>query len=170
MIDELVDEGISALVIVPLDDDAIRKRLRELVDSGIPVVFINSEIEGVEPLCYIGSDYFVSGQTVAGLMHHFANGQPMNLMVLHGNQYMTSHRQRMEGFLSELENLCTDYTLIRGAEITSDLQFAYQRACELLKEHPEINAVFTISSNITPCAKQFVTWGLSEKLSMLDLV
>lgn len=165
LIDELTAQGIAGLVIVPLNDDAVRARLRAAMDAGITVVTINTEIEGIEPLCYIGSDYRKAGQTAAGLMHLFSGGRHLDLMILKGNQYMMSHKERIEGFAQELESLGTDCALVGGFEITSDPAFAYQRAKELLQEHKQVNAVYTVTDSAFAVCRAIRELELVGKIS-----
>ena len=113
LIDELVAEGINALVIVPLESKEIVNRLQELSDRGIPVILLNSELTGFEPLCYIGSDYYVGGKTAAGLL----------------------------------------------GDITSDPEYAFRAAKEMLEKHPEINAVYTIPDNAAAVANAIQSCG-----------
>lgn len=152
-VNELVDLGISALIIVPLNDERIRRRLMELQDAGISVILINSEISDFAPFCYVGSDYYESGRTAAGLMYRFSNHQPLRIAIFSGNNYLSSHRQRLEGFLDELQRLHTDFTVIDRTEITNDFDYAYHCARAVLESHPEVNGIFTITSNIDPVCK-----------------
>lgn len=163
-IDELVSLGISALIIVPLDDERIRQRLIDLRDTGIPVYLINSEISDFTPTCYVGSDYYDSGRTAAGLMHRFANRQPLRLAVFTGNDYLRSHRQRLDGFLNEMEKLKTDLTLVERADVTSDFTYAYNCANAVLADHPEINSVFTIASNVVPVCSAISDAGRADDI------
>ena len=161
MIDELVDEGINGLVLVPLDNETIRSRIEELIKSGISVLLINSELTGIDPMCYLGCNYFESGQVVGALMHNFSGGKPMRLLILHGSQLMANHRQREEGFIHELETLGSVYEIVEKADITNDPEYAYKRTCEILKEHGGINAIFTITSNVPPVCKAINELGMT---------
>lgn len=147
MIDEVAALGISALVIVPLDDPSIRDRLQALADGGISVVLLQSELSGFEPMCYIGSDYYVSGQTAAGLMHNFTGGRPLKIALLNGSRYLSSHCLRRKGFLEEMQAYGTPYEIIETDDITNDPEYAYRQARELLEKTPAINAVFTVPDN-----------------------
>ncbi len=162
IINELVALGISGLVIVPLDAPSIRQRLKELMDAGIAVILVNSELPDFEPMCYVGSDYFISGQTSAGLLHLFANHQPVRLAICSGNYYLTSYRQRLEGFLAKLDQLQTNYEIVENIEITSDSEYAYNTTVGLLTNHPDINAVFTVSNNPVPVCKAIEDLRLTD--------
>lgn len=144
MINELIKLDISALVIVPLDDPAIRRRLQELSDDGLIIILLQSELPGFSPFCYIGSDYYVSGRTAAGLLYNFSGGSTTTVLMLNGSRYLSSHRLRRSGFLEELAAYQAPFTIIESKDITSDPEYAYHRARELLDRHPETRAVYTI--------------------------
>lgn len=164
LIDELVAEGIGGLVIVPLNDGAVRARLQQLSDDGIPVVVMNSDIENFQPLCYIGNNYDTSGRTAAGLVHLFMSGRHTNVMVLTGTQYMMSHNQRVQGFLNELEDLSADYELIGTFRITSDHMVAYETAMELLQKHPDTDVVFTAAGSVISVCRAIRELGLEDRI------
>jgi len=69
IIDELVEIGINGLAITPINHPVVAERLLRLSDSGIPVVTSNSDIPDCGRLAYVGSNYYKSGETAAGLMN-----------------------------------------------------------------------------------------------------
>jgi LacI family transcriptional regulator len=147
-IDELVAEGISGLVIVPLNDDKIREKLKHVQAAGIIIVTINSEINGFNSFCYIGNDYYRNGRTAAGLLHLFSRGEARNLMILTGTYFMMSHQQRIDGFIRELAILDFPYTFSGSFEITADGEFAYKTTFNLLRQYPDTDAIFTAAGNV----------------------
>ncbi|AEF85116.1 putative periplasmic binding proteins and sugar binding domain of the LacI family [Treponema primitia ZAS-2] len=164
LIDELYAEGISALAIVPLNDPSVRERLFQLKAAGITVVVLNSEIEGFEPFCYVGNDYYKSGRTAAGLLHLFARGKYQNIAVLKGTHYMMSHQQRIAGFMSELKALGTRCVVTEEADIIMDPVFTYEKTMILLKEHPDIDAIFTVAGNAIPVCQAIKDLGLIGRI------
>ena len=144
MIDNLVAQGISALVIVPLEDPAICQRLQELSASGIPVVLLQSELEGFEPLCYIGSDYYVGGRTAAGLLYNFTSGRSLKILLLNGSSYLSSYSLRHQGFLDEINSFGIPYQIIESDEITMDPEYAQRQAYSWLERYPDVDAIFTV--------------------------
>jgi LacI family transcriptional regulator len=164
LIDELVEEGIRGLVIVPLNTVEVRDKLRKLEAMGITVVVINSEIEGFTPYCYIGNDYYQSGRTAAGLFHLFSRGEPRKLTILKGTRYMLSHEQRIRGFLEELKALDDSYALIDGFELTLDPASAYEKTVELLRQNPDISAVYTVAGNVYSVCQAIGALGRQNRI------
>jgi LacI family transcriptional regulator len=169
LIDELADEGIQGLVIVPLNTAEVRDKLLELEARGITIVVINSEIEGYVPYCYIGNDYYQGGRTAAGLFHLFSWGKPQKLTILKGTQYMLSHEQRIKGFLEEMKALKDPYTLVEGFELTLDPGFAYEKTVELLKQNPDITAVYTVAGNVYSVCQAIQSLGRQNKNKIIHI-
>ena len=164
LIDELVEEGINALVIVPLESKDIVNRLQELSDRGIPVILLNSELTGFEPLCYIGSDYYVGGKTAAGLLHNFSKASSLKILLMNGSNYLSSQILRRRGFIDEITSLDPDCEIIESGDITSDPEYAFRAAKEMLEKHPEINAVYTIPDNAAAVANAIQSCGRTGSL------
>lgn len=55
MIDEMIAERIDGLIIPPINSKDIADRLKQLA---MPIVTVNTDIEYVNRLCYVGGDYF----------------------------------------------------------------------------------------------------------------
>ena len=65
IIEHLVDKGITALALNPINDDMIRDAIDEMTGGGIPVVTFTSDILRSRRLCFVGLDVVKSGR-VAG--------------------------------------------------------------------------------------------------------
>ena len=163
-VDELVEEGINALVIVPLESKDIVNRLQELSDRGIPVILLNSELTGFEPLCYIGSDYYVGGKTAAGLLHNFSKASSLKILLMNGSNYLSSQILRRRGFIDEITSLDPNCQIIESSDTTSDPEYAFRAAKEMLEKHPEINAVYTIPDNAAAVANAIQSCGRTGSL------
>ena len=173
LIDELMAENISGLAIVPANESALQKRLSALVSSGFPVVIVNSESEGVEPLCYIGSDYKFSGRTAAGVLHLAAGNQPIELLIFTGTETMLSHTWRITGFLQELTRIHPQCHLINiyklfGKTDTPNSHSTYLIASEMLKKHPETTAVFTAAGAIESVARAIKDSGMIDQITHIS--
>ena len=78
LIDELLEEGIDGLAIAPINHPVVAARLKALTQTGFPVVTTNSDIPDCGRIAYVGSNYYKSRETVAGLMH-LVCGESANL-------------------------------------------------------------------------------------------
>lgn len=164
-IDSLLSEGISGLIIAPTNGVDMQKKLNEVIEMGIPVVLVNTEIENVQPLCYIGIDYDVNGSTAAGLMNLISGQQRMKLIVFTGSQNVLAHTYRVTSFLQELNRLNAPYDLIDTCTIynsdhSSTEYESYLRCCDILRRHPETTAVFTAAGSVEASARAIKDMGM----------
>ena len=172
LIDQLLEDGISGLAITAVNDAAIQKRLNDLMAAGIPVVVLNSEIENISPLCYVGADYLFSGKTAAGILHLIARTEQTELLILTGSENMMSHTMRITGFLQELTRLEVPCHLIDICkvydrnEVSSD-SLAYETTLDMLHRHPETTAVFTVAGSVWAVARAIKEAGMVGKVTHL---
>lgn len=173
LIDELLEEGIAGLAITAVNDVAIQKRLNDLMAVGIPVVILNSEIENVSPLCYVGADYLFSGKTAAGILYLIARDRQTELLVLTGSESMLSHTMRITGFLQELTRLGMSCHLIDTCkvydrnEVSSD-SLAYETTVDMLRRHPETTAIFTVAGSVWAVSRAIRDAGMVGKVTHLS--
>lgn len=173
LMDQLLDEGISGLAIAAVNDPAIQRQVNSLMESGIPVVVVNSELEHVTPLCYVGADYLFSGRTAAGILGLIARQTHVELLIFTGTNMMLSHMNRITGFLQELTNLRIDCHLIDICKLfdsaeMSDERLAYQMAAARLAQHPEATAVFTAAGPVQIVARAIRDTGMRGSVTHLS--
>lgn len=139
-------EGIQGLIITPYNGDEIREELNKLVRSGIPVITVNSDAEGVRRLAYVGSDYYNSGKAAGALMKLVTSG-PVRLGIINGDDNILCHTQRIFGFTDALLDDERFQVVCRGESFDDD-EKSYQLVSGMLKDHPEINAFYFTAAGV----------------------
>lgn len=145
-IEELVVEGINGLAISPYNDNAIREKINELDDRGIPVVTLNTDIENSRRIAYIGCHFYRSGETAGGLMHLMTHG-PVCVGIISGSQNILCHTERIAGF----SHVAASYGNIHIVDIINnndDENESYRLTTTLLANHPEINALYFTAGGV----------------------
>lgn len=103
-IEELEEEGVHGLAIMPVECERIRVKLNSLTEEKkIPVVTFNSDIVGTKRICFVGMDNRKSGKTAAGLLGLLTRGMG-KILVITG--YFSNHvdNQRVDGFIEEIKS------------------------------------------------------------------
>ncbi len=146
-IDSLLSEGICALVIQPTIDEAVYNKLVSLNENGIPVVTVNTDIAGFEPLfCYVGNDFYTCGQTAANLMRLFTGGK-CNIGIVTGFSKARSHVDRVNGFRDYIKQY-PDMQIIDIAESQDNEMEAYYVTRIMLQKYPQIDAMFLVAGGV----------------------
>ncbi len=101
-IDELVELGIDALAIMPVECDGVREKLLYLIqEKQMPVIAFNTDIVGVKHLAFIGMDNQLGGRAAAGLLGTLMRGTGSVLGVI-GAFSNSTNLGRVNGFSEEL--------------------------------------------------------------------
>lgn len=151
-IEELYNEGINGLVISAYEDDRVRSWINRMTEEGIPVVTVNTDNKCSSRLAYVGVDARQSGRTAGQLMGMIRAGKPTKVGIITGSHQVLGHEERVEGFKEVVAESFPNIDVVFEAESQDDNYRGYQITKQMLKEHPEINAVFfTTGTNYGGC-------------------
>ncbi len=146
-IDELVREGVNGIAISPTNDERLSRKINELYEQGIPVVALNTDIKNCKRIAFVGSNYYQTGATAAGLMRLIAKGDDVHIGIVAGSTEILCHTERIAGFKNAIEK----YPHINVVEtiMNDDDDFiSYDMTSNLLATHPEINALFFAAGGV----------------------
>ena len=139
---ELQARGCRALALCTVNHPKISDKINEIAADGVPVVLINNNIPEAKRLCFVGPDYYRSGQIAAGMLDKCRRGQEINLLIVMGLKIHEGHSLRVQGFLKELDVRHVKYRLVKIVE-GMDNDIITQQACmQAFGENPEIDTVY----------------------------
>lgn len=168
-IDKLLAEGIHGLMLAPYNHPEVQKKIDEVVESGIPVVTVNTDINGSRRMAYVGSNYYQGGCTAAGLFSLMTSGET-ELGIITGSRNVLCHSDRIRGLVETLE---ASYPRIHIAEVLEnhDDEFeSYALTRQLLQENSKIDAVFFAAAGVFGGCKAIQESGRHPKVITFDEV
>ncbi|MDO4260927.1 MAG: LacI family DNA-binding transcriptional regulator [Eubacteriales bacterium] len=166
-IDALLEEGIHGLMLAPYNHPRIREKIDLLVSRDIPVVTVNTDIDGSRRMAYVGSDHFRGGCTAAGLLALMTQGE-VELGIITGSSNVLCHSERIRGLRHTLE---TSYPRIQVTEILEnhDDEFeSYALTRQLLQENPRIDALFFAAAGVFGGCRAIRESGRHPKVITFD--
>lgn len=101
VVENFVTRGVSGIVLAPLDDTALRPAVSNAVRSDIPVVIIDSDLQGDEHISFVATDNYRGGQLAGKEMARLLNGKG-RIVVLRYQEGSASTTNREKGFLDEI--------------------------------------------------------------------
>ncbi len=162
-IDELLAQGISGLAITPVNHELVAGRLLKLTSTGFPVVTANTDIPGCGRIAYVGSDYFKSGETAAGLMNQACGGKA-KVGIITGSHLVLCHSERVAGFSRRIA-LAYPGLAITGIEANNDDNIeSYIVTKRLLEAHPETDALYLVAAGVTGACRAAAESGRRLKI------
>lgn len=165
-IDELLHEEVGGIALAPHNDDRIRVRINELCEQGIPVVTLNTDIENSRRIAYVGSNYTKSGATAAGLMRLMTH-DTVHIGIITGSSDILCHTERIAGFTDTLKPYQDCMHIVSVIETHDDEIESYEQTSHLLKEHPEINALFFAAGGVYGGCRAITYLGLARQLCVI---
>lgn len=147
LLDQAVEGGTSGIAIAGFNSEATAAKLREISAKGIPVVTANTDIADCGCIAFVGSNYFRSGQTAAGMMRLITQGRA-KVGVLIGSYNVLCHTERVEGFISYLKAHAPNIEVISIHENSDEDFESFAVTKALLAQHPDITALFLASGGV----------------------
>jgi LacI family transcriptional regulator len=140
----------DAILVAPVFRLEGEQLLRQAAALNIPVVTINTNLDGVENLCYIGQESYQSG-VLAGRLLNFGLDDQDHAMVLNLDKRVTNarHLQEKEQGFRDFFNRVKDKTIIVHSEIFEEFDDPNALRNWIKKEliqSPKIKGIFVTNS------------------------
>lgn len=137
--ENLVSQGIDAIGVAPVDSSGIAPAVQAAMEAGIPVVAIDTGVNGAEVSSFVATDNYavavIQGQEAAKLV---ADGD--KIIYVTGNQAQSTGQERRDGFLKGFEEARPNSEiLVVPTEWNSDQAQSGVEA--LLNRHDDIKMV-----------------------------
>lgn len=167
LIDELLHEGIDGLAITPINHPTVIKRLKKLAQTGFPIVTVNSDIPDCGRIAYVGSNYYKSGETAAGLMNLICAGRA-HIGIIMGSPWVLCHSERVAGFTEHIEKHSPGLQIVDTVVNNDDDLESFSAAQKLLQTHPEIDALYLAAAGVQGACRAVEELGLRGKIKTIS--
>jgi ribose transport system substrate-binding protein len=168
VVEDLIGRGVDGIVLAPLDDRALMRPVREAKDAGIPVVIIDSPMEGNDFVSYIATDNYRGGVLAARRLAELLGGRG-KIFLIRGHEGSASTELREQGFLETMAKEFPGITYLSKdiyAGVTTET--AYQALESLLNRFPEVEGLFaTHESSTFGCLRALEDKGLAGKIKFV---
>jgi ribose transport system substrate-binding protein len=140
-IEDLIQRGVSALLINPTDSAAIVPSVQKANEAGIPVFTVDRGADGGTIVSHIASDNVAGGEAAAEFLCEALEGAG-NVVELEGIAGTSAARDRGQGFNDYMSQECQDVVIV--AKQTANFNRAEGLTVfeNILQAQPEIDGVF----------------------------
>lgn len=161
-------EGIG---LIAIDHPRTRLAIRQLVDSGVRVVTIASDVLATNRSAYVGVDNRIAGRTAAQLMGMMAGKTSGNVALFVGSRELHGHQERENGFRSLLEEQAQGLKIISAVETGENRSISRAQAREILDTTDDLVGIYCVGAGRTGIveAVQERTTGRRPFIVMHDL-
>ena len=150
VVEGFLSQGVSGLVLAPLDEKALVRPVEEAKRAGIPTVVIDSGLASKEIVSFVATDNVKGGELAADRMGELLGGKG-KVLLLRYQEGSASTTEREQGFLSRLREKFPGITLISSDQYAGPTRDTGKRASEnLLNRYAnQIQGVFCVNESST---------------------
>lgn len=141
LLDALAARGVDGLLLRGVTSRRLREKLNTLA---LPVLFLDSEVPGADRLALVGEDCRKSGRIAASLLAKSIGGAG-KVAVFTGMPEISSHQERLEGFLDVLRSRYPAIQVLEPVYTLDRSAIAYERAGHLITEHPDLRGICNLA-------------------------
>jgi ribose transport system substrate-binding protein len=165
IVETMINAGVDAIVLTPMDDRALIPPVVEAKKTGIPTIIFNSALSGDNHVAYISTDNRKGGVLAAEHIGTLMKGRG-KLILIRVIESVEGSRQREDGFLEIIRSKYPGITILSDnqyAGITTET--AYQTTENLLARFHDVDAIFTPNESTTfGCLRALQDNGLAGKV------
>jgi ribose transport system substrate-binding protein len=131
VVEGFVGQGVSGIVLAPLDNRALVRPVEEAKRAGVPTVIIDSALESDAIESYVATDNRKGGELAADRLGTLVGGKG-NVLVLRYAEGSASTTEREEGFLARLKAKFPRVTVVSSDQYAGATRETAKRASENL--------------------------------------
>ena len=149
VVENFMARHVSAIVLAPLDSQALVRPVNNAVAAGVPVVVIDSDLKSDKYVSFVATDNFKGGQMAGEEMGKQLGGKG-NVILLRYAVGSASTEAREAGFLDALKKFPDIKIISQDQHAGATRELAYKVSQNLMNRFSrEVNGVFCPNENST---------------------
>lgn len=150
-----IDKGVDILLVAPNEADALTPVIKEVYDSGIPVLIFDRSIHGDSFTAWRGADNKQIGRAAARYVNKLENEHRGNgtIIELRGNPASTPAQERNKGFLEEIASY-PDLNVVGWAVGNWTEEGATPKIDSLYHIHPDVDIIYAHNDRMAIAARE----------------
>lgn len=150
VVEGFLSQGVSGIVLAPLDERALVRPVEEAARAGIPTVVIDSDLASEEIVSFVATDNRKGGALAADRMAELLEGKG-KVLLLRYQEGSASTTDRENGFLERIQEAHSGVEVISSDQYAGPTRDTGKRAAEnLLNRYGrQIQGVFCVNESST---------------------
>jgi ribose transport system substrate-binding protein len=161
VVEDFISRKVAGIVLAPLDDAALRAPVAGAMQAGIPVVIIDSDLQGNDYISFVATDNYLGGQLAGKRMIELLGGKG-RVVMLRYQEGSASTSKREAGFLDAV-SAAPGITLVNASQFGgATTETAYKASENLLAPLRAAGGKLSIDGIFTP--NESTTFGMLRAL------
>ena len=166
-IGKMLDEGISVLILTPVDSDGLTDILKRARQQGVKVIVVDSNVSDEQLVdCTIVSDNYRAGCLLGD---YLVQNKENSKVVILTHEAATSGRERVQGFLDTIGGH-EGIEVVEKVPCEGQLEIAMPQMEKLIEQGKEFDSVFCLNDpSSLGAAAALETKGLLDKVDIYGI-
>jgi len=149
VVEDFISRGVDGIVLAPLDDRALMRPVQDATREKIPVVIIDSALQGEDFISFVATDNYLGGVLAGRRMGELLQGKG-NIFMIRYQAGSASTTKREAGFQDTMKEEFPEVNfLVQKQYAGSTTETAYQLAENLLNRFPDVDGIFCPNESST---------------------
>jgi len=149
VVEDVISRGVDGIVLAPLDDRALIRPVQDAMREKIPVVIMDSGLQGKDYLSFVATDNYQGGVLAARRLGELLQGRGRIFRIRY-QAGSASTTDRENGFLETLtKEFPAVKVLVQDQYTGPTTETAYQLAENLLGRFPDVDGIFCPNESST---------------------
>jgi len=161
VVEDVISRGVKGIVLAPLDDRALTSPVRDAARENIPVIIIDSGLQGQDYVSFVATDNYKGGVLAARRLGELLKGKG-DIFLIRYQEGSASTMERERGFLETVRKEFPGLRfLVKDQYAGATTETALQLAENLLGRFPKVQGIF--------CPNESSTFGMLRALQEYGL-
>lgn len=148
----LKNKKISGLIISPLLSESVKSAIDDIVDTGVPVVTINSDIPNSKRMCFVGQSMSSAGRVAGELMGEILNGNG-KVAIITSTCSLWCSSERQKTFETVIEERYPGIKIVDVIETFEQRMVSFQKTLTLLKSVEDLKGIYITCGTVGEVGK-----------------
>lgn len=147
-IENALTKGVDAVVITPIDGDAVSTLMAQCKKEGVPVIAIDRQVKG-EALATVEADNLLVGRQLGEMYLKTLGDAQGKVLIVGGPLSSSATVNRTEGFKAAIKGKA-NVTIVAESSTEMDSEVVLAAVTNYLQANPDINCVMSCTDYILP--------------------
>ena len=150
VVEGFISQGVSGIVLAPLDDRALVRPVEEARSAGVPTVIFDSGLQSEQIVSFVATDNYKGGELCAERLGTLLGGKG-RVLVLRYQEGSASTTEREKGFMDKMTTAYPGITLVSSDQYAGATRETAKRTSEnLLNRYgDQLTGIFTPNESST---------------------
>jgi len=150
VVESFLSRGIQGMVLAPLDAKALVTSAEQVIQTGIPVVIFDSDLDSTKPVSTVATNNYKGGQIAAEYLGKLLGGKG-KIIILRYAVGSASTEQREKGFIDTIKSQFPGINIVSSDQYAGPTrETAYQSSQNLLSRYASnIEGIYTPNESST---------------------